>query len=70
MPQPTKESPKQAGYYWYKNEYCGAWDIAEVWQNDQGYWMTGSQLIDEHYMENFATDETVWCGPIPEPQNE
>lgn len=66
----TKESPKQAGYFWHKNEYGLAWDIVEVWQNDQGYWMAGVQLIDEHYIENFATDETVWCGPISEPPNE
>lgn len=69
-PKVVKEFPKQPGYYWYKNEFNGGWQVVEAWRNDQGFWMIGSQLTDENYMENFVTDETVWCGPIPEPPSE
>jgi hypothetical protein len=65
----TQELPKQPGYYWYKNEFNGGWQIVEVWQNEQRFWMVGMPLVDEHYIENFVTNETVWRGPIPEPKD-
>ena len=69
-PKVVKEFPKQEGYYWYKNEFNGGWQVVEAWQDDGGHWMMGTQVIDENFIENFVTDETVWCGPIPEPPSE